>query len=646
MKFVITIHQALFGYSNGHHLVSSSLQFDSQELKLLESISDLSGTSMPDKFDGYVTGFTLPSKDCYVLSKTWYAKELPRPGCVWTQALFIPFGIQKEFYASDINGLFSRPSTNDSNLEFKYSKPINLEEKLTWFKYISNKETTLAYRILSLLLEDGDPIIIAANSSVEYNSAFFILIKNLGLSFFKNTSFCTGAFSNRSINGDFFTIQIAPKTISKSTWRFINSNGIKETDENNYLEPGKTYYKESDIQDAMKLLSTMQIENFSKQDLKYVADFIQKIHIPNDFSVQEILTASIDDHTIEILSSEAFSQLLLNPNNLTNYNQQINLFVDFCTVETKFENWDKEISDSTLKDVIDNLWYSRNFNMDDFSELFRGELNHLGGRSIEYISTKITLNDFNYLLSKNYRAVNMLIHLNWKLSLCEGVWKQPLENQCDTLKVVAHEYSLSKNLEMPPFKQIIVTIFNNSSENLSERLYKSFNKLAISTFFEWISTSNLSESNKWVEICKYDPITSVLELQKIQSFIAFRQVISVLNPYETKLKLVSIDTWDILYERFCTESMSEENQVVYAQFLLPIILQSESSFPNKLLNFAFLTVHKILAEDNMDYSAWEKLSLLLPEVAWYNMWDKCKRLRKAAKNIDGLSLDFEKQLKQ
>ena len=50
-----------------------------------------------------------------------------------------------------------------------------------------------------------------------------------------------------------------------------------------------------------------------------------------------------------------------------------------------------------------------------------------------------------------------------------------------------------------------------------------------------------------------------------------------------------------------------------------------------LQDIAFTTVHKILANDNMDYCRWEKLSELLPDVVWYNSWDKCKRLRKAAR---------------
>ena len=61
-------------------------------------------------------------------------------------------------------------------------------------------------------------------------------------------------------------------------------------------------------------------------------------------------------------------------------------------------------------------------------------------------------------------------------------------------------------------------------------------------------------------------------------------------------------------------------------------------------NFLFSTVHTLLANDEMEYNKWEQLSNLLPEVAWYNSWDKCKRLRKAAKQRS-LSIDFSRKNK-
>lgn len=63
------------------------------------------------------------------------------------------------------------------------------------------------------------------------------------------------------------------------------------------------------------------------------------------------------------------------------------------------------------------------------------------------------------------------------------------------------------------------------------------------------------------------------------------------------------------------------------------------------LKFVFFTVHRLLADNEMENAKWEKLSNILPEVAWNNSWDKCKRLRKASKqkkyNIDFGTMEFE-----
>lgn len=80
------------------------------------------------------------------------------------------------------------------------------------------------------------------------------------------------------------------------------------------------------------------------------------------------------------------------------------------------------------------------------------------------------------------------------------------------------------------------------------------------------------------------------------------------------------------------------------QMYIEIILRSENSFSSDFLQFSFSTVHTLLANDEMEYNKWEQLSNLLPEVAWYNSWDKCKRLRKAAKQRS-LSIDFSRKNK-
>lgn len=101
--------------------------------------------------------------------------------------------------------------------------------------------------------------------------------------------------------------------------------------------------------------------------------------------------------------------------------------------------------------------------------------------------------------------------------------------------------------------------------------------------------------------------------------------------YDDDLLQVAPTVWEQLYQKFCGISAAYSVRIKYAQFVLPIILRSDNCFADELVRFAFTTVHKILANDNMDYCRWEKLSELLPDVVWYNSWDKCKRLRKAAR---------------
>lgn len=39
----------------------------------------------------------------------------------------------------------------------------------------------------------------------------------------------------------------------------------------------------------------------------------------------------------------------------------------------------------------------------------------------------------------------------------------------------------------------------------------------------------------------------------------------------------------------------------------------------------------MLATQSFPENEWEKLEKLLPELAWYNNWDRCKRLKKGLK---------------
>ena len=85
----IKIDQVLHGYSDGHSLLHNSVDLPKEAQRAILILSDMSGPSMIEGFEEYLTGYQLPETDYYAFAKTWHAPEMERPGCVWTHTLLI-----------------------------------------------------------------------------------------------------------------------------------------------------------------------------------------------------------------------------------------------------------------------------------------------------------------------------------------------------------------------------------------------------------------------------------------------------------------------------------------------------------------------------------------------------------------------------
>lgn len=106
------IHQCLFGYDDGHKLLSSSLSLGA-EISLLTELSDLAPNTIFGQSNGYWTGIPVPGMGRYLLMRTWTAPEMSRPGCVWSHALLIePRLLESIEHLSVLQKLFTRPSSN------------------------------------------------------------------------------------------------------------------------------------------------------------------------------------------------------------------------------------------------------------------------------------------------------------------------------------------------------------------------------------------------------------------------------------------------------------------------------------------------------------------------------------------------------
>lgn len=112
-----TVDQAVFGYSNGHRLLRSSITLTPVDLYELAATSDLApGARLTSSVESYLTGAILPESKRYALVRTWLAPEMPRPGCVWSHVLLLPRSVlSSQIDLSTFNSLFRRPADYETN---------------------------------------------------------------------------------------------------------------------------------------------------------------------------------------------------------------------------------------------------------------------------------------------------------------------------------------------------------------------------------------------------------------------------------------------------------------------------------------------------------------------------------------------------
>ncbi|WP_201980432.1 GAP1-N1 domain-containing protein [Hymenobacter rubidus] len=206
------IHQTLHGYADGHTLLASSCDLTPVEKKALLLLSDLSGQTGNRNFDSYLTGYPLPGKRYYALARTWYAPEMPRPGCVWTQTLLLALPLLTRISnLSELNNLFVRPLIGQTT---PYLSAIPVDEFTDIYKFISASLYgvrpsfyAIAYHLYS---KTKEAIVVPAESAAEYEDDILSIWSQQWPRLRRSFSFCTGSLSIRELDSKPLDFQVVP----------------------------------------------------------------------------------------------------------------------------------------------------------------------------------------------------------------------------------------------------------------------------------------------------------------------------------------------------------------------------------------------------------------------------------------------------
>jgi len=214
---IIKINQSLHGYSDGHRLLSASIEIPDSIKRNLLVLSDMSGPNMVPGFESYLTGYPLNEVGLYAFAKTWYAQEMRRPGCVWTHTLLLDFSDLSKI--ENLQGLikfFIRPS-KPKEIWASYGEVLtfdcNFMNPHTFYFDLEDLDERKIYAIISELYTKPDkPIFVPAYDSKKYEKFVFSILVQQWPRLRRDFRFCTGAISNRVDNGKNFDLQICPES--------------------------------------------------------------------------------------------------------------------------------------------------------------------------------------------------------------------------------------------------------------------------------------------------------------------------------------------------------------------------------------------------------------------------------------------------
>ena len=643
------IHQALWGYSSGHDLLASSTPLSNQSLKILGPLSDLSGPAVPKGFDGYLTGCFLPAENFYALSKTWYAPEMPRLGCVWTHTLLLDCNSSTEINQIDLESLFQRPNALKRTWKNFYMMPIEIDGACKSELTPSDIQKT-AYCLLSILTRHAEPVVAVAEDNATLNAALVYMLCDMGLNFFRDLTFCTGSFSNREVQKVPLDLQIVPSSVTRASFR-SNRSKMFFLDISQYLCPHNLHAasvakrKSPQIRNFVQSCGTQYYNYKNWFAFEQIYDLL--IHL-DKFSITQILCLlekNINNkRDVTNIMGKVFERIFLSQPMLPEGpSVLLPVLSDFLSTSDLLFGKDVFASEKVLKKVLDQMWQASRKDMIHFLPNLIGRgLNATGEKAVQYCAMLLTPSDFSLLLCQSPYLCALFLRLNWRLALCKDIWRQSKSVQTESLHEL-RKIMASKNIIPDECTDILKGLYQTSQYCFAKDVYEMFGNISIESFFGCVESFKMETGStvlQWCDVCAYNQSFSIQKLKCVHDPAIFQAVISVIDPYQETMLTEPADLWADLYQRFCLNTTSEDLKRTYAQFILPIILRSNEIFPNECVEFAFLTVHKILMENDMEPSKWEKVSEFLPKVEWFNEWDKCKRLRMAAENR-GNKFDFD-----
>lgn len=618
----IRVEQLIYGYENGHKLLETSLNKDLIQQKEIEVLSDASGNG---KFTEYISCFPLIEDGYYAFSKTWYADEMERPGCVWTHVLLFRFQDLNCISGNvDIQSLFQRPERN-KELRDKYKKAlIVMPESI-------KKDVSYSYYVIYTLFYSEKKVLIEDSRIEDYEKDLLEILPKLHSKTLMNLSVCTCSLRNRYICNDVFSYQVTNVGNAKKLSRDIEDPLIYRNRDSIEEYPFWVKYI------TQMLMSNRQheiykfCEKYNCYNREFIKDFSKLFYTVKEFKNSYDLFKFIEltdkleqgdkikNKTLELLFIESDEAMIQ------------------CFEDSSFSDWlifemqsmggfltKNKMKESSIIKNAEKIYMQKDKKKIKkiFNKYIHNELNECGNAIVVKMIELLKPSDLYTLFDMEFNICIVLIGSDFRFLLCDDIWKQSRNYQLQVLNCVKCNRQLMVD-------KVLMCILDNSKEDISNEVYEIFENKYIDFLFEYCKEGSMKytyQAALWGHHLALNREKYLRLLPKINDGGLLVEIMKNVNSYNI-CENEEIDKW---INAICNNMNYILNIYKYeaALFLLPLVLR-KSNIPDLILNMTYKEIYYKLEKNEMDYQDWKKMDTILPKVDVQQSWDKCLRLRLA-----------------
>ena len=615
------VHQALHGYNQGHNLLYSSINLSYEDEDYMKKQSDWT-EFVDDEDSSYIKAYILPKSHLYVVSKSWYAYEMSRPGCVWTHSLIIDLDdITIDFDFRSLLNYFSRPKDKmdsyDEILDIVSSEKDITPHALDFFTL-----NQIAYLYFSLLTNKKSTFQIEETSYI-YQYLLLSLLQFLPLDVVADSNLCTGTTIIANANSG---INISFSNNSNKRLQDVTLEGESFSKIENI---GLLYFANAIKKQENKVASVLRAYSneigVKTERLLIFGNLLYGLEKPNDItynSILESLVFAFPDQNDGVRIKQAF----LSQKVIELYTSMENFYTGLCV-----NSYEKSIDflslypyeevDKTIRTDIDTLEAFLN------NILSSDMISTYGNGLLKYEAHCLSIEWQKTLYERNWNLFRSLLNFDpsW---LYNKYWLEGSQSKIDTLLTVFERIELSK---FSDWQLLLSTLLRSNRIQVGAIIQNAliqYHPNAVVDVLQFIQNGN-NPTDLCYTICESNKQLMVQWIKEQVSFsngvVVFITHIMPPNSKEAK------ECGSLPWYKIMTQMAETSNAWIYT-YLYQLSFNWTDSISIRILKISFWQIYQMFENNSMSKSITLSLSSYLEELPPWQWWDNCKKLRKGLVN--------------